>query len=124
MTLWSHGSLPALPPELAEEPPGARAPAPKRERTRRQLIEAAVRVFCARGVGAATLQEVAQVAQMANATVYNHFASKDALIQDMAVWLADRLCRRIADSSAKVVEGSERMAIGNRRYLWLADVAP
>jgi AcrR family transcriptional regulator len=124
MTLWSHGSLPALPAELASEPPLAAARAPKRERTRRQLIEAAVRVFCARGVAAATLQEVAHVAQMANATVYNHFATKDALIEGVAVWLAERLCRRIADSCARVGEGSERMAIGNRRYLWLADVAP
>lgn len=124
MTLWSHGSLPALPAELAPEPAEALAPAPKRERTRRQLIDAAVRVFCARGVAAATLQEVAQLAQMANATVYNHFASKDELLQETALWLADRLCRRIADSCVGVVEGSERMAIGNRRYLWLAEVAP
>jgi AcrR family transcriptional regulator len=124
MTPWSHGSLPALPAELASEPPGTATRASKRERTRRQLIEAAVRVFCVRGVGAATMQEVAQVAQMANATVYNHFASKDALMEGVAVWLAERLCRRIAHSCAHVAEGSERMAIGNRRYLWLADVAP
>jgi AcrR family transcriptional regulator len=120
----SHGSLPALPAELAPEPAGALARAPKRERTRRQLIDAAVRVFCSRGVAAATLQEVAHVAQMANATVYNHFASKDELLQETAIWLADRLCRRIADSCVDVPEGSERMAVGNRRYLWLAEVAP
>jgi len=124
MTLWSHGSLPALPPELAPEPADAYARAPKRERTRRQLIEAAARVFSHRGVAVATLAEVAQVGQVANATVYNHFASKDALIDEMAVWLADRLCRRIAESCVHVAEGSERMAVGNRRYLWLADVAP
>lgn len=124
MILWSHGSLPALPPELAPGPPDSIVVAPKRERTRRQLIEAAVRVFCARGVAAATLQEVAHAAQMATGTVYNHFASKDDLIQGLAVWLADRLCRRIADSCTHIEEGSERMAIGNRRYLWLADVAP
>jgi AcrR family transcriptional regulator len=124
VTIWSNGSLPALPAELALEPIEALARAPKRERTRRQLIDAAVRVFCARGVAAATLQEVAHVAEMANATVYNHFTSKDELLEETAVWLADRLCRRIAESCVDVAEGGERMAIGNRRYLWLAEVAP
>lgn len=55
-------SLAALPmplgQALAAAPPGLG----KRERTRRQLILAAVQVFSARGVAGATMQEIAQLA--------------------------------------------------------------
>jgi len=97
---------------------------PKRERTRLQLIDAAIQVFSARGVMAATIQEIANVAGMTTGTVYNHFSTKDEVVQQVALWLGDTLCRRIADSQANISEGAERMAIGNRRYVWLAEQSP
>ncbi|MBI5257960.1 MAG: TetR family transcriptional regulator [Burkholderiales bacterium] len=113
-----------LPPELAAALAEPQVPAPKRERTRRQLVDAALRVFSTRGVAASTIGDIAAAAGVAGATVYNHFASKDELVQAVALWLAQGLCRRIADSCAGVSEGAERMAIGNRRYLWLAEQSP
>lgn len=122
-------SLPApLPAELAAalggQPDAAASPVPKRERTRRQLINAALQVFSQRGVAAATVADIAAAAGMAGATVYNHFASKDELVQAVAVWLAHGLCARISDSYAGIAGAAERMAIGNRRYLWLAEQSP
>lgn len=122
-------SLPgALPVELAAALGGqldaAAGPAPKRERTKRQLVQAALQVFSQRGVAAATIADIAAAAGMAGATVYNHFTSKDELVQAVALWLAHGLCARISDSYAGVTEGAERMAIGNRRYLWLAEQSP
>ena len=96
----------------------------KRERTRAQLLNAAVQVFSARGVALGTLQEIASVAGVANGTVHHHFASKDELVLQLATSMAEGLCRAIQDSSAHVREGAERMAIGNRRYLWLAQASP
>lgn len=113
-----------LPAELASALEAPPTPMPKRERTRRQLLIAALRQLGARGVAATTLQQIAQQAEMTTATVYNHFASKDELLQAVAVWLADTLCRRIGDSYAHIPEGAERMAIGNKRYLWLAETSP
>jgi AcrR family transcriptional regulator len=119
------GGLPPLPPALAAAfvaaTSGGRG---KSERTQAALVRAAVEVFCARGVAQATVQEVAQVAGMTTATVYNHFASKEALVERVAVVLAQSLCRAIAQSHATVADAAERMSIGQRRYVWLAAQSP
>ncbi|HTN49970.1 MAG TPA: TetR family transcriptional regulator [Burkholderiaceae bacterium] len=49
--------------------------------TREQLLDAAERVFRARGVGNATLEEVATAAGMTRGAVYHHFDSKAALFE-------------------------------------------
>ena len=118
-----HG-LPPLPPALAAAFAGATSGGGKRERTQSALVRAAVQVFCTRGVAPATVQEVAQVAGMTAATVYNHFASKEALLERVAVVLAQSLCRAIAESQAQVEDAAERVAIGQRRYVLLAAESP
>jgi AcrR family transcriptional regulator len=116
--------LPPLPPALAAAFGAATTGGGKRERTQSALVRAAVQVFCARGVGPATVQEVAQVAGMTPATVYNHFASKEALLERVAVVLAQSLCRAIGESQALVEDAAERVAIGQRRYVLLAAESP
>ncbi len=116
--------MPPLPVALARALDAPAAGLPKRERTRRQLVDAAIQLFCARGVAGSTIQEIAELAQMTPGTVYNHFETKDVLVQAVATWLADTLCRRITDSAAAIDDGAQRMAIGNRRYLWLAEESP
>src|SRR5215216_5550699 len=101
--------LSALPAALAEAAPGR---LPKRERTRRQLIAAAVGVLTRRGTAAATMQEIASAAEVAPATLYNHFRTKDELLQGVALHVAETLCRRIAES------------YGHLRYIWLAEQSP
>lgn len=105
---------------LAAQPPGLG----KRERTRRQLLLAAVQVFSARGVAGATIQEIAQAAGMTTGTVYNHFDAKEAIVFAVGLWLAETLCRRINDSQRGIERGAQRMAIGQRRYSWLASESP
>lgn len=116
--------MPPLPAPLASALSADIARLPKRERTRRQLITAAIQVLSARGVAGASIQEIAAVAGMANSTVYNHFDTKDEVVQAVAIWLADTLCRRISDSYAHIKDGAERMSIGGRRYIWLAEQSP
>lgn len=120
----SPQGLPPLPPALAAAFTAATAGGPKRERTQGALVRAAVQVFCARGVAAATIQEVAQVAGMTAGTVYNHFESKEALLARLAVVLAESLCQAIAGSQQEVADGAERVAIGQRRYILLAQESP
>jgi AcrR family transcriptional regulator len=112
------GDLPAV---LAEAAPGRLG---KRERTRRQLIAAAIGVLTVRGSAAATMQEIAAAAEMAPATLYNHLRTKDELLQGVALHVAETLCRRIAESYGHVRDAAERMARGNRRYIWLAEQSP
>lgn len=118
------GSMPPLPQPLAAVLRAATTSGPKRERTQALLVQAAAQVFAARGVGAATMQEVAQVAGVAPGTVYNHFATKEELVQRLAMVLGDILCRAISQSCAHIPDGAERMAIGQRRYVWLAQESP
>lgn len=115
--------LPPLPAVLAEIPlPGPRPR--KRERTRRKLVTAAARVYTARGVRHATIREIAAAAEMTPVTIYNHFRSEAEIVQAVGIWIADTLCRRIVESYAGVPRGAERMSIGCRRFLWLAERSP
>jgi AcrR family transcriptional regulator len=107
---------------LLEPPAGAALP--KRERTRRDLMRAALAVLNERGVAAATVQEMAAAAGVANGTFYNHFATREALFEAIVVWLVDSYCRHIDESYAHIEDGAERMAIGNRRYVLFAVESP
>lgn len=117
-------SMPPLPQPLAAAIANTPQGLKKRERTRRQLLEAAVQVFSARGVASASIQEIAAVAGMANGTVYNHFETKEDMVRGVAYWLADTLCSCIDESYRHIPDGAERMAIGNRFYIGLAEEAP
>jgi AcrR family transcriptional regulator len=60
----------------------------RRERRRReiheQIIEAASRVFASKGFAGATALEIAEAADVAEKTFYNHFTTKQQLIEEMA----------------------------------------
>jgi AcrR family transcriptional regulator len=88
----------------------------QRERTRLQLIEAAVRVFAERGVGGAPVHAVASEAGLANGTFYNHFASKQELIAAVAGHLMDRLADQIAVSSRELEDPAECVSVALRRF--------
>jgi len=117
-------SLRDLPSELAAAMQQDNARLPKRERTRRQLLAAAVSVFSARGIAGATMQEIGATAEMSTATVYNHFSTRDEVVHAVAAWLAETMCTAIAASYDHIGQAAERMSIGNRRYIWLAEQSP
>ena len=47
---------------------------------REHILDAATRVFAARGFNGATIRDVARAAGVADGTIYNYFANKDALL--------------------------------------------
>ncbi len=96
----------------------------KRCRTRAQLLAAAGGLFAEKGIEAASVQEMAARAGVANGTFYNYFRTKEAVLAAVAEQLAVDLCERISASHAQVADGAERMAIGNRRYIGLAVEQP
>ena len=117
--------MPPLPEALSYVTEAGTAERPgKRERTRSQLLHAAVEVLSARGVAAAGIQEIARVAGVAPGTVYNHFATREEIISALGMALISSLNERIVQSYAEVDDGAERMAIGMRRFLWLAQTSP
>lgn len=124
LSKFGAGSISPLPEALAESVWRPRRGLLKRERTRVLLVQAAIRVFGARGYADATIQEIAAVAGMTTGTVYNHFKTKEEVARGVAMLLAETLCRRITDSQQGVAEGAQRMAIGIQRYIWLAEQSP
>jgi AcrR family transcriptional regulator len=66
--------------------------AQQKEETRRNIIAAAVDLMTARGFKAATMREIARSAGVGDATIYNYFPTKDAILyayyQDhMEAWI-------------------------------------
>lgn len=116
--------MPPLPPPLAAAFLQATSGGGKRERTQAQLLHAAVSVICERGLHAGTMQQVAQAAGVTTATLYNHFGTRETLVERLAATLARTLCRVINDSHGQVTDAAERMAIGQRRYVRLAAESP
>ncbi|MCC6920357.1 MAG: TetR/AcrR family transcriptional regulator [Alphaproteobacteria bacterium] len=54
------------------------------ERNRAAILSAAEALFGARGVEAVSIDEIADAADLAKGTLYNHFADKDALAAEIA----------------------------------------
>jgi AcrR family transcriptional regulator len=88
-----------------------------RVRTKRLLVDAALRVFARKGAGAAALHEVAAEAGVSNGTFYNYFRSRDELLAAASLALAERLSADITASSVGVGDPAERVAIGMRRFV-------
>jgi AcrR family transcriptional regulator len=66
---------------------------PTRDETRARLFEAAAEVFAKRGVGAATIDQIASAAGFTRGAFYSNFASKDELVIGM---LEDHVQRGVA----------------------------
>lgn len=96
----------------------------KRERTRRQLVLAAVQVIAAKGLAAATTGQIAEAAGVTSVTFYNYFKSKAEIVTAVGLFIAENLRQRSAASRAALATAAERMAAGCLRYLHLAELSP
>jgi AcrR family transcriptional regulator len=96
----------------------------KRERTRRQLIDAAVRLFARQDAGATSLLELATEADVAHGTVYNYFRTREEMIEAVAAGIANDLSERITARSAGITDPAHRVAVGVRTFVSRAAVEP
>jgi AcrR family transcriptional regulator len=67
---------------------------PTRDETRQRLFDAAALVFESQGIGAASIEAIAEAAGFTRGAFYSNFASKDELIIAMLSYHADRSARR------------------------------
>ena len=88
-----------------------------RDRTRRLLLDAALRVFARKGAGAAAIHEVAAEAGVSNGTFYNYFRTREELLAAASVSLVERLFVDTTAASVGVTDPAERVAIGMRRFI-------
>jgi len=112
--------------------PGRAAGYPrKRAKTRTELLRAARAVFATRGVEAATFAEIAAQAGVSPGTIYNYFATREALVDAVAdEVLADfarvqtRTVREVADPAVRVAITIRRLyALARHDPLWAACLA-
>ena len=72
----------------------------ERERRRQQIIAAARRVFAAKGLSKATMEDIANEAELSPGTLYIYFGNKDELYASLAIRILKHLnirLRRVRD---------------------------
>ena len=72
----------------------------RKRRNRDALIEAADKVMTEKGIDAATMLEIAELADVGAGTVYNYFESKD----ELAVCVMERVMHRLAERIEAVTD--------------------
>jgi AcrR family transcriptional regulator len=104
-------------PKASTAQPRASRMSGVRARTRKLLLDAAVRVFARKGVGATAIHEIAAEAGVANGTFYNYFRAREEIVEAVGHYLAQPLHDEIGESSTDVSDPAERVAIGSRRFI-------
>ena len=104
-----------------EEDPRARAAASRRIATRQRLIECAIDVFAQRGATGAVIDDFIVPAGVARGTFYNHFVTTAELLQAVVAALGDEIVALIDPMLQPVPSPAERLAMGIRFYLVMAE---
>ncbi|MFJ9738259.1 TetR/AcrR family transcriptional regulator [Streptomyces sp. NPDC101166] len=89
----------AQPAEHPAEPATGRV-TKRRVRTRANLLDAAFRVFAAKGFGRVSIEEVCEAAGYSRGAFYSNFASLDELFFALYRQRADLIARQVADALA------------------------
>ncbi len=77
-------------------PPAARPRVRQREATRRQLLEAGLRVVATHGFAGATTAAIAKATGKAHGTVFVHFRTRDALVAELVEEIGRAMSQRLA----------------------------
>ena len=89
----------------------------KRERTRRGLVDAALRLIARKEAGEIALLEVAAEAAVSNGTIYNYFRTRDEVLQAVGLAMAAEFSDAISAMSKDVQCGAQRLSIGVRMFV-------
>jgi AcrR family transcriptional regulator len=89
---------PTQPPEPKGVEPGSRR-ARKKERTRRQIYEAAMELFAVDGFGGVTISAICDRADVGRGTFFLHFPTKSALLFEFSQKVADEFSASLPDHS-------------------------
>ena len=107
---------PTFPSEATEQEPLTRGHK-KRERTRRGLVDAALRLVARKEVGEIALLDVASEAAVSNGTIYNYFRTRDEVLEAVGIAMASEFSDAISALSSGVHCGAQRLSIGVRMFI-------
>ena len=96
----------------------------KSARTRARLMDAAAEAFAQRGIEAASINAIAQAADVSNGTFYNHFRDKDEVVTAVAFGIARDFAERIDTAMSELKDPAERVSFGTRQFIELAAKEP
>jgi len=116
------GVMPAEPARAtsSDETPSADRRTRGRERRRKQVYEAAVELFIDKGFDNTTMDDIADRADVARATVFNHFPRKTAILDE---WSARRRHRALDAIHAEHLEDHSVREVLERYMVELANVS-
>lgn len=107
---------PTVPSEATTQEPLTRGHK-KRERTRRGLVDAALRLVARKEVGEIALLDVASEAAVSNGTIYNYFRTRDEVLEAVGIAMASEFSDAISALSSGVHCGAQRLSIGVRMFV-------
>ena len=85
---------------------------PRGERTRRNLLEAAERIFAELGYHDASIVKITEAAGVAQGTFYLYFASKKTVFDEVVLDLNSRVRHAMTEASAEGTTRAERELLG------------
>lgn len=108
--------------ETAEEKPtrGSR----RKQRNRERLITAAAAIMARKGVDAATIAEITEEADLGFGTFYNHFESKEAIVDEVLATGLDDLGDAIDRLTENMEDPARVLSTAIRHLLATADRNP
>jgi TetR/AcrR family fatty acid metabolism transcriptional regulator len=88
-----------------------------REQKRQRILRAAIDVFASKGYFAARMTDVAEVAQVADGTLYLYFEGKEHLLMSIFDSVLGRFIERLDEEMAKIDDPIEKLSIMVRLHL-------
>jgi AcrR family transcriptional regulator len=96
----------------------------RRGETRRKLIEAAKALFARQGVDNTRIQEITEEADVGFGSFYNHFESKEAIVEAVLEEVVAAQGAAIDSVTAELEDPAEVIAAAHRYFVRLASTQP
>lgn len=92
----------------------------KKKETRRRIIEVAVDLFQRQGFNNTTMEQIAEVADIARKTLYNHFPVKEAIADEYVKGISKGLAQETFDNLLNLPDTRTRLiAAFDKAYEWV-----
>lgn len=96
----------------------------RREQTRASLIEAAMKLFALQGTERTRINEITELADVGFGSFYNHFESKEAIVDAVLSETAGGHAKAIVTATAEVDDPVEVISVAHRHFVRLAIADP
>jgi AcrR family transcriptional regulator len=96
----------------------------RREATRSKLVEAAKALFARQGVDVTRIQEITDEADVGFGSFYNHFESKEAIVEAVLAETVAAHGATIDGLTASLDDPAEVIAVAHRHFIGLARTDP